>query len=213
MEYIVKRVDIGDIRNFIEKWHYSHNTNGVISDYCFGLYDGDTLIGGCIFGKLAMANVYKKYVSDPTDIVELRRLCCIDNTPKNTESYFIGKCLRWLKNNTTIKKVISYADNHYNHAGTIYKASNFKYLGQTAKSKVINYNGKLYHDKTIRTKYKDKLKPFAVKIKEALVNGTATYEERVGKNIYMYEFTRTILKKTKQLEHLVTLENHPRESV
>ena len=194
MEYTVKPVKISDIKSFVEKWHYSHNINGLKVSYCFGLFDGDSLVGACVFGEIAMANVYKKYVTNRHDLMELRRLCCIDNTPKNTESFFIGKCLRWLKNNTTIQKVISYADNHYNHTGIVYKASNFKYLGQTAKGKIINYNGKIYHDKTIRTKYKGKLKPYAVKIKQALQDGTAFYEDRVGKNIYLYEFHRIILK-------------------
>jgi hypothetical protein len=194
MEYTVKPVKISDIKSFVEKWHYSHNINGLKVSYCFGLFDGDSLVGACVFGEIAMANVYKKYVTNRHDLMELRRLCCIDNTPKNTESFFIGKCLRWLKNNTTIQKVISYADNHYNHTGIVYKASNFKYLGKTAKGKIINYNGKIYHDKTIRTKYKGKLKPYAVKIKQALQDGTAFYEDRVGKNIYLYEFHRIILK-------------------
>ena len=50
-----------------------------------------------MYGQIAMANVWKKYVSKEKDLIELRRLCCIDNTPKNTESYFIGFTLRWLK--------------------------------------------------------------------------------------------------------------------
>jgi len=51
---------------------------------------------------------------------------------------------------------------------------------------LIDYEGKRYHDKTIRTKYKGKLKPFAVKIKQALENGTAEYVDTLGKHIYLY---------------------------
>jgi hypothetical protein len=112
-------------------------------------------------------------------------LCCIDDTPKNTESYFIGHTLRWLRDNTEIKKVISYADETYNHKGVIYKASNFKHLGMTKNGKVIVYKNKLYHDKTIRTK-----KPYAERIKTALDNGTAHYRDTLGKHIYMYELRR-----------------------
>ena len=121
------------------------------------------------------------------DIIELRRLCCIDDTPKNTESYFIGKTLKWLLRNTSIKKVISYADNTYGHRGVIYQASNFKHLGKTAKGRVIMWQGKRYHDKTIRTKYKGELKPFAKRVKEALEKGEAYYEETKGKEIYLYD--------------------------
>lgn len=185
--YTVEPCERKEIRDFIEKWHYSHNINGLLSSYCFKLMDGDTMVGAMIYGGLGMANCWKKYAKSKEDIIELRRLCCIDDTPKNTESYFIGRTLKWLLKNTTIKKVISYADNTYGHKGVIYQASNFKHLGKTAKGRVIMWNGKRYHDKTIRTKYKGELKPFAKKVKEALEKGEAYYEETKGKEIYLYD--------------------------
>ena len=185
--YTVEPCERKEIRDFIEKWHYSHNINGLLSQFCFKLMDGDTMVGAMIYGGLGMANCWKKYAENKEDIIELRRLCCIDNTPKNTESYFIGKTLKWLLKNTSIKKVISYADNTYGHRGVIYQASNFKHLGKTAKGRVIMWQGKRYHDKTIRTKYKGELKPFAKRVKEALEKGEAYYEETKGKEIYLYD--------------------------
>ena len=158
-----------EIRDFVETWHYSKSINGVISDYCFKLQDEqDNLIGGMIYGRLAMASCWKKYVSKEEDVSELRRLCCIDDTPRNTESYFIGSTLRWLKKNTDILKIVSYADKNFGHEGIIYKASNFTKIGETSKGRVIIYNNKRYHDKCIRTKYNGKLKPFAEKIKSSI---------------------------------------------
>ena len=185
--YTVESCERKEIRDFIEKWHYSHSINGLLSQYCFKLMDGDTMVGAMIYGGLGMANCWKKYAENKEDIIELRRLCCIDDTPKNTESYFIGKTLKWLLKNTSIKKVISYADNTYGHRGVIYQASNFKHLGKTAKGRVIMWQGKRYHDKTIRTKYKGELKPFAKRVKEALEKGEAYYEETKGKEIYLYD--------------------------
>lgn len=185
--YTVEPCERKEIRDFIEKWHYSHNINGLLSQYCFKLMDGNTMVGAMIYGGLGMANCWKKYAENKEDIIELRRLCCIDDTPKNTESYFIGKTLKWLLRNTSIKKVISYADNTYGHRGVIYQASNFKHLGKTAKGRVIMWQGKRYHDKTIRTKYKGELKPFAKRVKEALERGEAYYEETKGKEIYLYD--------------------------
>jgi hypothetical protein len=195
MDYLIKPVSIYDIREFITKWHYSKSVNGVMTRYCFGLYDKDILIGACIFAPLGMANVWKKYAVNKDDVIELRRLCCIDDTPKNTESYFISKCIKWLKNNTNITTIVSYADNHHNHTGTIYRASNFVFKGTTSPSKVIIYNDRTYHDKCIRTTYKGKLKPFAVKIKQALQDGSACYQHRVGKNIYVYNIKRFNFRK------------------
>jgi len=183
----VELCDRSEIRDFIEKWHYSKNINGLMSDYCFKLLDeSGNLIGAMIYGGIAMAGVWKKYASIESELTELRRLCCIDDTPKNTESFFIGNTLRWLKKNTGVKTVISYADESFGHSGIIYKARNFKHSGMTAKGRVIIYNDKRYHDKTIRTKYKGELKPFAKRIKEALDKGEAYYSESKPKHIYLY---------------------------
>lgn len=187
-EFKVLLCERNEISKFIEKWHYSENVNGLTINYCFKLLDAENnLIGGMIYGKIAMANVWKKYAEKENELLELKRLCCIDDTPKNTESYFIGATLRWIKKNTIVKKIISYSDLTYNHHGAIYKASNFVFSGTTNSGRVIMYEGKRYHDKTIRTKYKGELKPFALKIKNALENGEAKYVETWGKNIFLYK--------------------------
>lgn len=185
-EFKVELYKRNDIKSFIETWHYSKSINGLKSDYCFKLLYNEEIIGGMIYGGLAMVNQYKKYCNKESDIVELRRLCCIDDTPKNTESYFIGSTLRWLKKNSGIRLILSYADPNYGHEGTIYKASNFKFVGKTQATKVIKYKEKTYHDKCIRTKYKGELKPFAKKVKHALEIGEAYYVKQLPKNIYVY---------------------------
>jgi hypothetical protein len=190
-DFKIHLCDRSEIKDFIEEWHYSKNVNGLTIDYCFKLVDSvGQLIGAIIYGKIAMANVWKKYADSEKSLTELKRLCCIDNTPKNTESFFIAATIKYLKKNTNIKRIISYADTTYNHEGTVYKASNFKHIGMTAKGRVILYNGKRYHDKTIRTKYKGNLKPFAMKIQEALSKGDAVYSNTLGKHIFIYDLKK-----------------------
>ena len=176
-----------DITGFVEYWHYSKNINGVISDYCFKLTDNGVVIGAAIFGRLAMANQWKRFSENEVDVIELRRLCCVQKTPKNTESFFIGAMLRWLKKNTGLKKVVSYADIEQNHFGIIYKASNFECLGKQAGAKVIVWNDKKYHDKSIRTKHNGVLKPFSIELKKALDSGNAVYQHTAGKVAYVYK--------------------------
>lgn len=178
------------IQPFIETNHYSGSINGCMTDYCFALTHDSQIIGAAFFGRMAMANQWKRFVDHPDKCIELRRLCCIDETPKNTESFFIGKMLRWLKTNTKIEIVVSYADAEYGHSGTIYKASNLKYLGKTKGADVIIHNDKRYHDKAIRTKYKGQLKPFALRLKKALENGEAYYAKTKGKHTFVYDLKR-----------------------
>lgn len=187
IDYIVLPTQREQIEAFVETWHYSGSINGVVSDYCFKLMTKDRLhiIGAAIFGRMAMANQWRPFGESEEEVIELRRLCCIDDTPHNTESYFISRCMRWLENNTKHKVVVSYADAEYGHIGTIYRASNFSYHGFKSGAKVIKWNGKTYHDKTIRTKYKGQLKPFAIELKEALDRGDAVYAETAGKHCYV----------------------------
>ncbi|MCP4050296.1 MAG: hypothetical protein GY730_06290 [bacterium] len=179
-------------RNAVEELicnnHYSRSTVGVTSKYCFGLYYENTLIGAAILANPATPGVASKYGNSKTTI-EIRRFCCIDNTPRNTESYFLSKILKWLRNNTKIKTVLSYADPYYGHNGTIYKAANFKYLGTTKKSTVYYYNGKMYHDKSLRTRYKGKLKPYSKALIKARSNRMLIKETRPAKYIFVFEIT------------------------
>ena len=190
-EFVVKPVTIQQVKSFVEKWHYSKNINGLNISHVFGLFYKQYLIGAIIYGSLSMANTWQKYGTDETDVVELKRLCCIDATKKNTESFFIAKTIKFLKKYSNYKMIVSYADPYFNHQGTIYKASNFKHEGFTAKSKVILYKNKIYHDKTIRSVDDQKrLKPFTFQIKEALQLGQATYIDKPPKHIYCYEIKR-----------------------
>ncbi len=183
----VRRVLRKDITAFIENNHYSGSINGCIADYCYALFDGEEMKGAMFFGRMAMANQWKRFSDNESDVIELRRLCCIDDTPKNTESYFIGKALKLLSKDWRKGVVVSYADKEYGHKGVIYKASNFEMVGEIKGVRVIIWKGKRYHDKTIRTKYKGELKPFAKRIKNALECGDAFYKKTAGKFTYVYE--------------------------
>lgn len=186
IDYTVQLVDRAVVRDFIEQHHYSHNINGLMSSYCFAMYDQQQqMVGAMIYGKLGMANAWKKYGNSIDAVMELRRLVLVDDTPKNSESYFIGRTLRWLKANTAVTTIVSYADPNYGHSGVIYRATNFKHAGMTAPGKVIIWNGKKYHDKAIRTKYKGELKPFAKRLRQALEDGEAHYAKQLPKHIYV----------------------------
>ena len=185
-DFVCSPCERSKIAEFIEQNHYSGSINGCIADYCFRLDRQGEMIGAAFFGRMAMANQWKRFAEKEQDVIELRRLCCVDETPKNTESFFIGSMLRWLKKNTFIKVVVSYADLQHGHEGTIYKASNFEFDGFRKGAKVIIHNEKRYHDKAIRTKYKGELKPFAKRLKKALEGGDAYYETTAGKNAYIY---------------------------
>jgi hypothetical protein len=198
--WIVERCLRNHIEPFIEKWHYSKSISGCTTSYCYRMFDANKLMVGAMFyGPMAMAGQYKRFSSNPNDVIELRRLCCIDGTPKNAESFFISKSLKklskdWNKNGI----VVSYSDMEYGHHGTIYKASNFEDLGTIPGAKVIIWNGKKYHDKSLRAKYNGALKPFAKRLNEAVKSGNAVFKQTAGKHTFVYRLNRSSLVNHKQ---------------
>ena len=189
---------------FIRKYHYSKSTNGIQQKECFGLYtEGNfglpVMIGAMMYAIPSMPNTAKRYNPiNPDRCVELRRLCCIDDTPKNTESYFIGKTLRWLKRNTNYEVVISFADQHYEHDGTIYKASNFEYLGETAAGRVLMVDGKEYHSRSLS----QPIKPYSREIRRRWENKDPNifFKKRKPKHIYVYYLNKKIKRQLKRLK-------------
>lgn len=63
---------------------------------------------------------------------ELARLWVCDNMPTNTETYFIGRAIRFIKKTRNdVQMLVSYADPTAAHSGVIYRASNWKTDGKT----------------------------------------------------------------------------------
>ena len=202
-DFIVEPVPRSAIQKFVEKWHYSHSTNGVQHTQCFALFDGMKMIGAMIYALPSMKATAAKYNPiNPLRCWELRRLCCIDDTPTNTESYFIGKTLRWLKQNTDIEVIISYADLEQGHEGVIYKASNFHHLGNNGGGRVLMVDGKMFHARSMNQKQK----PYGRELKRRWENKEGHkfwdseekdmyYQDVKPKNIYVYYLNKKIKKK------------------
>ena len=174
------------MRDFVESNHYSKSINGCKVCAAFALYDADTLVGAAIFGALS-TTAWKRYGAAEADVVELRRLVCLDACPKNTESWFVARCLKALKTKKVAKVCVSYADPHQSHVGIIYQASNWQYHGTTAPDVLLQTpDGRLYHSRAMRTSYKGALKPFAARLKALHDAGELVRVRVPGKHIYTY---------------------------
>lgn len=146
--YSVKRIKSSDAKEYIRTNHYSHGCHNGPSP-CYGLFDGEMLIGVLMFATPCSENV-RASVFGPKykdNVTELHRLHILDVTPKNTESWFIMQCLHRLKEDKPqIKAVISFSDSTEGHEGTIYKATNAYRLGHTGSATFyIDQDGRLRH--------------------------------------------------------------------
>jgi len=88
--------------------------------------------------------------AEQRDMCELVRLFSYDWAPKNIESYCIGQSFKWIKENTEVQFLLSYADFNQDHVGIIYQATNWLYTGLGALGqKQILIGGKPMHKKSI----------------------------------------------------------------
>ena len=109
LERLVMPVAVAVVRPFIERHHYSKSINGCKVSMAFALYEAGEMVGAVLFGPLS-TTAWKRYGEKEADVVELRRLVCLDRCPHNTESWLIAKCLKVLKRQTGYKVCVSYAD-------------------------------------------------------------------------------------------------------
>jgi hypothetical protein len=142
------------VRDFLKTWHYSDYVNiqhkETFTLWKSGNFGFPSLVGVCIYTRPAGPAAANKYwPSNPTQCLELRRLCLIDDTPKNAESYFVSRTLKWLKVKSNWEYVISYADPEQGHSGVIYKAANFTYGGVTGVGSQLEVDGEKYHIRTL----------------------------------------------------------------
>ena len=201
-DFTVEEIPRKSIVKFIEKHHYSHNVNGVQSLYHYGLFtEGNfglpKMIGAMMYAHPSMPATAKKYNTiNPDKCLELRRLVCIDDTPKNTESYFIGKTLRWLKQNTDMEVIVSFADQHYGHTGVIYKATNFEYFGETAKGSTLMVDGKEMHSRSMNQIHI----PYSREINRRYKAGDKNifWKKTEPKHIYVYYLNKKIKRQIKK---------------
>jgi len=124
---IVKVISSKIANNFVRKYHYSGKV-APTSLVHFGAFLDNKLIGVAQFGRPINKYLHLHIVENTkwNGFLEINRLVCIDDTPKNTESRFISICLKLIKKNAPhVKWIMSFADATQCGDGTIYRASGF----------------------------------------------------------------------------------------
>lgn len=175
---VMNTCNFSDISHIFEKFHYkgSHMGGGISA--CFALFIDGFLCGGAVLGRPRHEKKYK-------NCIDIRRMACIDTSPKNSESFFLGKIIRWITENTKYDFVLSYSDLTQGHNGTIYKASNFKEVGETQPTKYVEWRGIVYHPRSLSID-----REYSYKMRKAIDTGEAKLITGLPKKIWIYEIKR-----------------------
>lgn len=181
---VVSVCDYNEAKKCISKWHYI----GKIGNCSIALkaeINGET-IAVCTFGSVTRIETAIKQGVLPSEILELSRFVIHPKYhKKNFGSYFISKCIKYIKKNyENIKLLVSFADMSYNHEGIIYKASNWVYDGQTSPNYWYVKDGRtIVHKKSVWNKAKKDNIP----INEYVKNNGLVKVIGEKKNRYIYK--------------------------
>ena len=120
--------------------------------YSFGaMFEGEVW-GSITFGIPNARNINGLYEShEQKGVMEIARLAFKPESPKNSCSRLIAVAIKELKKVYPLRLIITYADTAQGHEGTIYKASNFKAHGLTAKkTDFLHSDGKIKKMKGVK---------------------------------------------------------------
>lgn len=133
-KFELRVVDSSFAKDFMSTHHYSQTCPNLY--YALGFYHEGQLACLACYGPPGGRLIAQALLNDGTakNVSELVRLFAFDWSPKNTESYCIGKSINWLKHNCpNLELLVSYADPNWGHLGIIYQATNWLYTGQGSR--------------------------------------------------------------------------------
>lgn len=145
----LKRATPEAVRYACLNFHYAKRTP--TSRYAYNVYnDAGEWCGVVIYGPGASPYLASSNGFETGEILELVRVALNGKQP--CTSMVVAATLKQIhKDAPEVKAIISFADIDEGHAGTIYQATNWIYLGIGGKRSAGNFivNGKKYHNKTI----------------------------------------------------------------
>ena len=149
-DFYIDRISKSEAAELLLRFHYLKDISKTFkSGYNYGLYEKNEFcplnIGGvkgvCIFTGLPVPEIAKGAFGlqrhEQDGLFELSRLCIHPTTQQseyNITSWFVSKAIRRFRKETKVRGIISYADSDH-HAGTIYRACNFRYCGLSEPKK------------------------------------------------------------------------------
>ena len=116
-----------------------------------GAWENDKYIGCVLFSRGASSNLLKPYGLNQDQGCELTRVALTSH--KTPVSRIMMLAIKFLKKKCPeLKLIVSFADPQYGHHGGIYQATNWLYVGDTAKGKEYWHKGKRLHSRQVSEK-------------------------------------------------------------
>jgi hypothetical protein len=131
---LTSAASLKECQEFLTQHHYAGF--GRSSSLVYGAWVEENLIGVAKFAPPVRQGIAKAVGLENGQVLELDRFCIHPMYhAKNFASFFMSKAIKWIAaNKPQIVKLVSFADPRFGHVGTIYVASNWQRVGETARS-------------------------------------------------------------------------------
>ena len=170
----VRECCFSDITGIFAAHHYKGSRIGGGITQCLAMVYENRVAGGMVLGPPRHSEKYPQSI-------DIRRMACLEDMPRNSESWFLAKGIKWIKRNTEARGVLSYSDLTQGHEGTIYKAANFDLVGTTSPTKWVEWKGEQYHPRSLSID-----RDYSYKMRSALKTGEAVIHTGQPKKIWFY---------------------------
>lgn len=129
-DVVIRSINEDESSQFLSSFHYLGKLSGRIK---LGAFIGDKLIAVSIWSAPTRIETAKRLNVKPQQCLELRRFVIHDEYHKhNFGSWLLSKMEKMIPNNINV--IVSFADPGVGHNGTLYKAANWIYDGESEPS-------------------------------------------------------------------------------
>ncbi len=129
-DYVTSRIAHAVAAPFIREHHYARGCANTSTE-AFGLFRRSELVGAAVWMPPTRVCAETVDREDWRRVISLSRLAVAPTEPTNAESFFIGAMLRAMNREGRWVSAVTFADESQGHGGTIYRATNWRYLGRT----------------------------------------------------------------------------------
>ncbi|MCK4823304.1 hypothetical protein KA005_46560, partial [bacterium] len=168
-DYEVRNISQVVVEDLVQRYHYAKggSNTGVFRHGLFHKGDSLNCLGIAWWIPPTKSCAEASYEGDWRKVLVLSRFVILPSVPKNAASFLLSKSIRLIQVSGNWECLLTYADTYMDHIGTIYKATNWKYLGKTKPQPVwiIPENGRMIAKKAGgHTRTKDEMLKLGYKL-------------------------------------------------
>ena len=149
---MLKQIHKVTASEFVSERHYSAVMPS-LTKYFLGYFSSEEMVGVITFGwgtrpKHTIKKLFPEL--DTKDYYEIGKMCMDDAMPRNSESQMLSVAVKWLRENTNIKYLFTWADGIVGKPGYVYQAANFLYGGYSITDIYVTETGEKVHPRTLQ---------------------------------------------------------------